>query len=70
MITYETKSIVLCLFFFFLMDNDLNALFDKLDMVMLQNKIILEILNAMEKKPASKFIDKNSTEYKSKKLSI
>ena len=40
------------------MDNDLKVLFDKLDMVMIQKKSILEILNAMEKKQASKFIDK------------
>ena len=45
----------------------MNALFDKLDMVMIHNKIIIEILNAMDKKPASKFIDQNSTEYKNKK---
>ena len=47
------------------MDKDLKVLFDQLDMAMIQNKSIF--LNAIEKKPDSKFIDEDSAEYKNKK---
>ena len=49
------------------MDKDLKSLFDKVDLILMQNKSILEILHGMEKKPASTCIDKNSTEYTNKK---
>ena len=40
------------------MDKDLKALIEKLALVLMQNKSILEILNAMEKKPSLKYTDK------------
>ena len=33
----------------------------------MQNKSILEILNAMEKKPPLKYIDKNGSEFKNRR---